>query len=318
MSNYNIKIAAKLSGVSELSIRSWEGRYSAVNPNRTESNRRLYSDSDIEKLVLLKKLTKHGHSIGNLAGLSIPVLTEMLLKVDLTKSSENKSAIDSELSEEDRIVNNCIEVIRSFDDRQLVSLLNDASVKYSRPDLIENILLPLMFKIGKYWESGMLRVSHEHFTSAVIIKFLNTITDGFQIHDNAPRIIITTPEGQYHEVGALIGSSLASSDGWRTTYLGASLPAEDIAAAVIQLKARTLYLSIVYPADDLSLNIQLRKLREMVGDKVFIFASGNGVIGYKNTLSELDILTTDSPNHFREILMSIRKQINPNNEYNND
>jgi methanogenic corrinoid protein MtbC1 len=238
-------MAAKLSGVSELSIRSWEGRYSAVNPNRTDTNRRLYSDSDIEKLILLKKLTQHGHSIGNLASMEIPALSELLFKIELSKPVN--SQINS--TEEELVVNNCIEVIRQFDDRKLLALLNEASVKFSRPDLMEKVLLPLMIKIGQSWESGMLRVSHEHFTSAVIIKFLNTLTDGFQIPDNAPRIVITTPEGQYHEVGALIGASLAASDGWRTTYLGASLPAEDIAAAVTHLNARTVFLSIVYPAD---------------------------------------------------------------------
>ena len=309
MSNYNIKMAAKLSGVSELSIRSWEGRYSAINPNRTDTNRRLYYDNDIEKLILLKKLTQHGHSIGNLASMEIPELADLLFKIELAKPGN--SQINS--PEEESIVNSCIEVIRQFDDRQLLGLLNEASVKFSRPDLIEKIILPLMIRIGQYWENGMLRVSHEHFTSAVIIKFLNTLTDGFQIPDNAPRIVITTPEGQYHEVGALIGASLAASDGWRTTYLGASLPAEDIAAAVAQLNVRAIFLSIVYPGDNPALNTQLKKLREMVGDKVYILVSGNGVNGYKNILSELGFRTTLSPKHFREILKSVRNEIHPNN-----
>jgi MerR family transcriptional regulator, light-induced transcriptional regulator len=309
LSNYNIKMAAKLSGVSELSIRSWEGRYSAINPNRTDTNRRLYSDSDIEKLILLKKLTQHGHSIGNLASMEIPVLSDLLFKIELAKPGNSQI----NLSEEESIINNCIDVIRQFDDRQFLGLLNEASVKYSRPDLMEKVLLPLMIKIGEYWESGMLRVSHEHFTSAVIIKFLNTLTDGFQIPDNAPRIIITTPEGQYHEVGALIGASLAASDGWRTTFLGASLSAEDIAAVVTQLNTRTIFLSIIYPGDNPSLNTQLKKLREMVGDKVYVIVSGNGVNGYKNIMSELGFRTTHSPKHFREVLKSVRREINPNN-----
>lgn len=311
-------MAAKLSGVSELSIRAWEGRYSAVSPSRTETNRRIYTDYDIEKLVLLRKLTQHGHSISNLAGHSIETLSEILLKIELVEPSNGSSFLEGNLTEEESIVNNCIKVIRNFNDIQFVSILNDASVKYSRPDLIEKILLPLIIKIGKYWESGILRVSHEHFTSAVIIKFLNTLSAGFLIQDNAPKIIITTPEGQYHEVGALIGSSIASSDGWRTIYFGACLPAEDIAAAIIQLKARTIFLSIVYPPDNPSLNTQLQKLRNMVGDEVYILASGNGAAGYKNTLNELGIITTNSPKHFREVLLSIREQINPNNVDNNE
>jgi methanogenic corrinoid protein MtbC1 len=305
-------MAAKLSGVSELSIRSWEGRYSAVSPNRTETNRRIYSDSDIEKLVLLKKLTQHGHRIGNLAGLSIPTLTELLFKAELANPYDNKSASDLGMQEDGIIVNSCIEVIEKFDDKQLLTLLHDASVKYSQPDLIEKVLLPLMIKIGKYWESGALRVSHEHFTSAVLIKFLNTLSNGFQIQANAPKIIITTPEGHYHEVEALIGSSLASSDGWRTTYLGASLPSEEIAAAAAKINACCIFLSIVYPNDNPAIHTQLNKLRVMVGKDVFIIVSCNDSTGVKNIFPELNILSSNSPKHFKQLLRTVREQLNPN------
>ncbi|MFH0736419.1 MAG: MerR family transcriptional regulator [bacterium] len=314
MSNYNIKMAAKLSGVSELSIRSWENRYSAVIPKRTDSNRRLYSDDNIEKLILLKKLTQHGNNIGSLASLSVDKLFDMLSKIEMSNILENANESETHSNFDFQIINECLDVIKNYDDKQLLSILNEMSLKYSRPNLIEKVLLPLIIEVGKLWESGGLRVSHEHFTSAVLIKFINNLNFGFNIQDDAPRIIVATPEGQYHEVGALIGAMLASSDGWRTTYMGTCLPVEDLAAAALQLNVRCIFLSIVYPNDNPSLNNQLNKLRQMLGDDVFIIIAGNASGGYQNSLNMTNVLMSNSSSHFRKLLKYVREQINPNME----
>ena len=309
---YNINMAAKLSGVPKLSIRAWEGRYSAITPDRTNSNRRLYSDSDIDKLILLRKLTQNGYRIGNLAQMPIEQLKELYKKIkpantviqEFEKFSLSEIHID--------IINDCIEAVRKYDDKKLSILLNQASVKFSQPELTEKFIIPLIDKIGDYWKEGLLRVSHEHFTSAVLIKFLNNLSEGFKIESTAPKIIITTPDGQYHEVGALIGSAIAASLGWKTIYLGASLPSEDIASAAQDLNARCIFLSIVYPNDNPKLNTQLKKLRELVGKDVFIISSGNAVQGYKNTLNEIGSYVSENPKQFEQLLNNLRGLINPN------
>ena len=71
---YSIKAVARISGLTEFVIRAWEKRYNAVTPSRTDTNRRIYSQTDIEKLKLLQHATTNGHSIGNIANLSIDSL----------------------------------------------------------------------------------------------------------------------------------------------------------------------------------------------------------------------------------------------------
>jgi len=313
-SNHNIKMAAKLSGVPELLIRAWEGRYSAVSPNRTDSNRRVYSDSDVDKLILLKKLTQQGYRIGNLAQLNLDDLNELYKKAVPENNliqSEEKFLLTQEHQE---IISESLEAIKKYDDKQLSLILNRVSVKFSQQELTGKIIIPLIEKIGECWKLGLLRTSHEHFTSAILIKFLNNLSDGYKIDNTAPKIVITTPDGQYHEVGALIGSALAASLGWKPIYLGASLPSEDIASATQDLEARCIFLSMVYPNDNPKLNQQLKKLRELVGENVFIIASGNAVSRYSNTLLEIGANIIETPTQFEEILNQVREKINPNNE----
>jgi len=55
-------------------LRIWEQRYQAVAPATSTTGHRLYSQADVERVVLLRDLTTHGHSIRSLA----PLDTEQL------------------------------------------------------------------------------------------------------------------------------------------------------------------------------------------------------------------------------------------------
>ncbi|MCH5373374.1 MAG: MerR family transcriptional regulator [Planctomycetes bacterium] len=75
---YGIGAVARLTGLSDHTIRVWERRYQAVVAERTETGRRLYRTSDVEKLRLLKLMTDKGVAISQIAGDSIKALKERL------------------------------------------------------------------------------------------------------------------------------------------------------------------------------------------------------------------------------------------------
>ena len=71
---YGIGAVAKLTGLTDHTIRVWERRYGAVVAERAENGRRIYSSADAEKLGLLKNLTDRGIAISQIAGNSIDEL----------------------------------------------------------------------------------------------------------------------------------------------------------------------------------------------------------------------------------------------------
>ena len=73
----SIKVVARRTGLSAHVIRIWEKRYGAMEPERTGTNRRLYSDEQIERLSLLREITQNGHSIGHVAKLPTDKLREL-------------------------------------------------------------------------------------------------------------------------------------------------------------------------------------------------------------------------------------------------
>jgi MerR family transcriptional regulator, light-induced transcriptional regulator len=71
---HKIKAVSSLSGVPTPTLRVWESRYAAFSPQRSTGGQRLYSDEDVLRATLLKRLTEQGQAISALAGQSVQSL----------------------------------------------------------------------------------------------------------------------------------------------------------------------------------------------------------------------------------------------------
>lgn len=75
---YKIQAVARLTGIAAETLRTWERRYRIVDPQRTPGGDRLYSDRDVERLVLVRQLREIGHSVGALSKRPTESLQAML------------------------------------------------------------------------------------------------------------------------------------------------------------------------------------------------------------------------------------------------
>ncbi len=305
MYKYPIKVVSQMTGLSVFVIRAWEKRYDAVVPSRTETNRRLYSDEDIEKLKLLNEAIKKGHNIGSVANLTInelhSVLENKVANQNSILNNINDLPDDSEL-----IIDECLGSIKAYDGAELEKILLKASSKMSQPLLIENLIVPLVYKIGDLWQNGQIRVANEHLSTAVIRSFLSGLIERHIPAKNAPIFISATPTGQEHELGAMIASVVAASSGWKVVYLGPNLPVEEIAAAAASLEAKVVALSIVYPNDDQHLKKNLVSLKKMLPEDMAIIIGGRAINGYLDVLDEISAVVVKDTYQLKTELEAIR------------
>ena len=75
---YRIGAVCRLTGLTQHVLRVWEKRYGVVVPERSESQHRLYRESDINRLTLLKALVDRGQAIGSIADLDTEELERRL------------------------------------------------------------------------------------------------------------------------------------------------------------------------------------------------------------------------------------------------
>lgn len=295
-----------MTGLSAFVIRAWEKRYKVVIPSRTDTNRRLYSEEDIEKLRLLNDAIQKGHNIGGIAKLSIDELKSVLEHKHESSTVINNSSVEM-FSDVNSLIGNCIEVIKAYDAKALEKILLKASSKMSQPQLIENLIIPLVYKVGDMWHDGTIRVANEHLASAVIRSFLTNLIDQQIPAENAPIIISATPRGQDHELGALIAAVTAAAVGWKVIYLGPNLPVEEIAAVSENLEAKVVALSIVYPNDDPQLKKDLINLNKMLPSNVSLIVGGRAAKGYLDVLDEIEAVVVKNTKQLRVELESIRE-----------
>ncbi|MBU0474123.1 MAG: MerR family transcriptional regulator [Bacteroidetes bacterium] len=304
-SKYNIKSVSLLTNLNIHTIRAWEKRYSAVTPERTDTNRRMYSKADIEKLNLLSEALKNGHSIGSIAHLSSDELRK-LIPNQIVLSPKRGDISDKFQS----LIEQSIYHISNYDYNNFENLLLESSVNFSRQSLLVDLIIPLLEEIGNLWENGKIRVTHEHFAVSVLRTFLGSMIDNNLNPPNAPKILTTTPEGFLHELGALIAALYAMDFGWNAIFLGANLPAEEISAAAKANNVNAILLSLVYPSDDPRTGQQLRKLRKYVGDDMNIIISGQSAIGYMKFVEETNSVLIEQLNKLQNVLLGIRQEKN--------
>jgi len=308
MYKYPIKVVSQMTGLSEFVIRAWEKRYDAVVPSRTETNRRLYSEEDIEKLQLLNEAVRKGHNIGGIANLSIQDLRSILEKENKVTQKVVSKEIDQDVNS---LLSGCIEAVKAYDGKELETILLKASSKFSQPVLIENLIIPLVYKIGELWHEGIIRIANEHLATAVIRSFLANLIEQNKASENAPLLISATPRGQDHEIGAMIVGVTAAPLGWKVIYLGPNLPVEEIAAVADSLEAKAVALSIVYPGDDQQLKSDLQNLKRILPQNISIIIGGRASADYLDIIDEIGATHIKDTKRLRLELDSIRK-----NKYN--
>lgn len=296
----SIKAVAQRSGLTPFVIRVWEKRHGVVQPVRTGTNRRRYTAEQADHLALLARLTQAGHPIGTLAQLSREQLSELLRETENNRAGPRPTVGGLDL------LGACVEAIRHHDQVTLEQALSRAEVTLGAQGMLMQVAAPLAQMLGELWREGTLSAAHEHFASSVLRGILSRACRPFALHANAPVLIVATPAGQLHELGALLAAAAASNLGWRVVYLGASLPAAEIAGAALQHKARAVGLSLVYPEDDPNLGEELSSLRRHLPAHTAIIAGGRAVPSYRNDLERIGVLSARDLAHLSALLDGLR------------
>jgi MerR family transcriptional regulator, light-induced transcriptional regulator len=308
---YLISTVSKRSGVKSDLVRAWERRYQAVKPTRTDGGHRVYTDLDIARLKLLNQATGNGHSISQIANLSLEDLKSLLKKESdsISQSLDKPSTLNGNRGHvAEDYVQKCYGAVLAFDAHALESHFENAIVELGTEVFIEKLLNPLLTLIGDRWRTGELRPVHEHMASSIVRSLTYILRNNSPCSPNAPKMIVSTPINQLHELGALLAGIIAELKGWKVTYLGANLPAEEIAAAVRFTNASAVTISISYKSDDLLIAKELRRLRKLIGNDVALVVGGRAAGHYEAILDQIGVLKIKSYDHFKEILEDLSTQ----------
>lgn len=302
-----IQVAARRAGVSTHVIRAWEKRYNAVEPARSGASRRMYSDAEVHRLTLLRRVTEAGWRIGDVASLPDDKLSALLRDEGLSLGQPSAPPPELEAPSPEELVKLAMDAVARLDGQAFVRIMERATALNSTPVVMEEVVRPLMVAIGERWRMGRMRACHEHFVSAHLRSFLGEVLAQATTVSDGPVLLVTTPASQQHEIGALMAAVIAARAGWRTMYLGPSLPADEVAFAADLSRARAVALSISFPADDTRLPGQLLRLRSLLAPGTPVFAGGAAVYGYRRALEQIGAVLPADLRAFDRDLEALRR-----------
>jgi DNA-binding transcriptional MerR regulator/methylmalonyl-CoA mutase cobalamin-binding subunit len=303
---YAIRYVSRRTGLTSHVIRAWEKRYEAVVPQRSPKNRRLYSEDNVQRLQLLKKMTDAGHNISQIAQLGSKELLDLAQRGGTVISrTRANGARPSQAAAAKGHYQKCLSAVLNLDSDALERSYDQAAIDLTRPALLRDVIVSLFQEIGNLWRNGSLKIVNEHMATSVTRNFLLNMLRATEVSDSAPGIFIATTVGQWHDIGALTVALAAAENGWHPVYYGPNLPAEEIAAGVQQSGVRALAVSITHLLNQHPLIDELRKLRRYVGKDLVLFIGGRAAGDFIQILEEVNARYISDMDQFSDELQSL-------------
>lgn len=216
---FSIKDLENLSGIKAHTIRIWEKRYNLLSPERTQTNIRMYSLLSLQKLLNITLLYENGLKISKIAQLTNE---EIPLKV-------------REIIDEKSIKNNMMNALKlsmiNFDQNLFHNTYNQLLVDLSFREIFKDYFVPLLQELGYLWQTNTISTTHEHFITNFIKQKVYTNTEKVQrLEPVDPNkiFVLFLPENEVHELGILYLNYELNLRGYKSIYLGQSVPIENL------------------------------------------------------------------------------------------
>jgi DNA-binding transcriptional MerR regulator len=290
MATYSIKDLERLSGIKAHTIRIWEKRYGLVEPDRSDTNIRSYSDEDLKKMLNISILNRNGIKISRIVEMDKDEIAEKILM--MTRDS----------SDFDSLIENMLIAMVDMDTARFDSIITRAILQIGFEDTVLKIVYPFLDKIGILWLTGSINPAQEHFVAHYIRQKLVVAIDSVipkQI-DDPKNFLLFLPEGELHEIGLLFYSYLIQKRGHRVTYLGQWVPLKDMVNATRALDLDYLLTSIVAVHSGTELEKYISRISESYPGQT-IFISGLQTLGLKDNLPS-NIIRLKTVNDLLEII----------------
>jgi DNA-binding transcriptional MerR regulator/methylmalonyl-CoA mutase cobalamin-binding subunit len=261
---YSIKAAAQATGLTVETLRAWERRYGIVAPARDASGRRVYRAEDVLRLRRLREATERGHPIGRLAALSDEHLARLL---DEPSGEEVRAASRA-------IVERILDAARRLNAAECEQALALAVATLPPPRLVDELLRPLLREVGERWHRGELAICEERLVSTLVRRHVGLALDTYDRGARNVAMVFATLPGERHELGLLMAAMVCASRGFRAHYLGADLPAGEIARFARESGAAVVALSFVLREPPPGTMEQLRELAASLPQAMQLWLGG--------------------------------------------
>lgn len=234
----SIKELEALSGIKAHTIRIWEQRYNIIEPNRTATNIRLYTNEDLKRLLNISFLNRNGFKISKIAEMG---------EKERNRTVEELYELSTDYAQQ---VDALTIAMIDLDEGRFEKVITRCTIQFGFEQMIEKVVHPFLEKIGIMWMTNSIHPAQEHFITNLIRQKLIVAIDGHPVNykADAEKYLLFLPEGEIHELSLLYTNYLLRSHGKHVIYLGLNVPMADVKAIAELYEPAYLFTIItVYP-----------------------------------------------------------------------
>ncbi|MFI5452906.1 MerR family transcriptional regulator [Pedobacter sp. UC225_61] len=285
----------QLSGVPIHTIRIWERRYNALEPQRSSGGTRFYTDQDLKRLLNIVSLQQAGIKISQACALSGAQMDAMLEK-DLNTSISSNAGHEFYISQ---LLKDGIE----YNELAFSTLLDRCINDYGMLECYTEVMFPLLQRLGLMWRLDHICPAHEHFIAAIVRQKLMTAIGSTPLTEQTGSTwLLFLPEDEGHDIPLLFASFLLRSHGFKVVYLGERVPMTSLKEAQSVVHAENLLFFMVRQRPIGEASDYLSELGKIFGESN-IYLAGNSRL-----INELELPTNvtwfSSISAFKQILSS--------------
>lgn len=272
MQEFTIKDLESFSGIKAHTIRIWEQRYGLLAPERTDTNIRKYTDRDLKFLLNVSLLINLGYKISQIAQLSDDAIRELI--------HQHTSKLQP-----DQQVHHMLKIsMLNYDE----ALFNEVIEKNINENGLERtfkeVIMPFLMQVGFLWQANAICPAQEHFISALVRQKIFAKIDSLNIKENpnTKPYVLFLPDLEIHEISLIMIHYLLKLRGFRSIFLGQSVPYEDL-VQVYQRLGDVNFVSIftTNPSTVLISDYFKKLARDFENTDCHFYLTGNNLKGIK-------------------------------------
>ncbi len=228
---FRIHTVSELTGVPEPTLRAWERRYGIPKPERSASGYRLYAASEVEQVRDLRRLCDEGMAAAEAA---------KVVLAQRTTAAASAPVVPPHAAAVERI----LAAIRRFDDAELDQELRKLLFLGTSVTILDEVVTPLLYEVGRLWHAGELSVAEEHLASQRIGTLLRDLVRLSPGALSEQAVVLASFADDEHDLGLLAMALRFSGWGLRPVFLGARTPPGAIRSAVAAMRPALVALSV--------------------------------------------------------------------------
>jgi len=135
--------------------------------------------------------------------------------------------------------------------------------------LADQLISPVMRKIGHAWQDGRIEVFQEHHACHLLADILYELVRQIRSRNKrsgfdqvAPMAIGATPEGDHYTLTGMLCELCLLERGWNVRNLGCHLPIIELSQAITDLKPKISWLSVHHLLNEQQFLVDLQRLFE--------------------------------------------------------